>query len=251
MIKISASIVIYNENKETLRNIINSFLAIDLNKELIIVDNSKEPLLKDFIESFSDVKYIHSHSNLGFGAGHNLAFSHLSIHSDIHIAINPDIYFDSEGIKNFLLWFYENRDISLTVPKVLFPDGTIQHTVRNIPTILTLLKRRLNIKGLFDEFVKKDEFRDIEFNEISEIPFAHGCFFAFKTDVYEKLKGFDERFFMYMEDIDICIRAKKFGKTVINPHFKIYHEFRKGSSKNLKLLQYHIASALKFFWKYR
>lgn len=251
MIKISASIVIYNENKETLNGVINSFLSINLKKELIIVDNSKEPLLKDFIENFSNIKYIHSSTNLGFGAGHNLAFSHLSIPSDIHMIINPDIYFDSDEIKNFILWFYATNDISLAVPKVLFPDGSIQHTVRNIPTPVTLLKRRLNIKGIFDEFVTKDEFRDVKFNEISEIPFAHGCFFAFKTDIYAKIKGFDENFFMYMEDIDICIRTKKFGKIVINPHFKIYHEFRKGSSKSLKLLQYHVGSALKFFWKYR
>ena len=55
---------------------------------------------------------------------------------------------------------------------------------------------------------------------------------------------------MYMEDLDIFIRAKKYGKTVINTNYKIYHEFRKGSSKSFKLLKYHIISAYKFFKKY-
>lgn len=250
MIKISASIVIYNEYKEILENVINSFLAISLEKELIIVDNSPNSYLKDFIEGFEDTTYLFSGKNIGFGAGHNLAFQHLSQKSDIHIIINPDTYFDGKEIKDFLLWLSENKEISLAVPKVLFPDGTLQYTVRNIPTPMSLIKRRLNVKGIFNKFVAKDEFRNIAFVDVTEIPFAHGCFFAFKTDAFEKLGGFDERFLMYMEDVDIFIRAKEFGKTVINPNYKIYHEYRKGSSKNLKLLQWHISSAIKFFLKY-
>jgi len=56
---------------------------------------------------------------------------------------------------------------------------------------------------------------------------------------------------MYMEDVDIFVRAKKYGKTVINPTYKIYHEYRKASSKNLKLFLWHLNSVIKFFWKYR
>jgi len=108
--------------------------------------------------------------------------------------------------------------------------------------MLKLLKRKLNILS--------DEFDEDSFTKVSEIPFAHGCFFIFKTDVFKELAGFDESFFMYMEDVDIFIRAKKFGKTVINPKYKIYHEYRKASSKNKKLLILHISSALKFFLKY-
>ena len=250
MIKISASIVIYNENKNTLKNVVDSFLAIDLKTELLIVDNSPADTLKEYIESFDGVKYIFSGSNLGFGAGHNLAFKYLSQKSDIHLVINPDTYFDGKDIKDMLLWMSKNKDISLSVPKVMSPDGTLQHTVRNIPTAMTLLKRRLNINGLFNDFVKRDEFQEVEFNKVSEIPFAHGCFFLFKTEVFEKLHGFDDSFFMYMEDADIFIRAKEFGKTVINPKYKIYHEHRRGSAQSFKLLLWHISSAIKFFIKH-
>lgn len=250
MIKISASIVIYNENKETLENVINSFLAISLEKELIIVDNSPNSHLKDFVEAFKYTTYLFSGRNVGFGAGHNLAFQHLTQKSDIHIIINPDTYFDGKEIRDFLLWLSENQAISLAVPQVFFPNGTLQYTVRNIPTPMTLLKRRFNPRGIFDKFISKDEFRDANFKDATEIPFSHGCFFIFKTNVYEKLDGFDERFFMYMEDVDIFIRAKEFGKTVINPNYKIYHEYRKGSSKNSKLLFWHISSAIKFFFKH-
>ena len=250
MIKVSASIVIYNENKETLEKALSSFMAIALDKELVVVDNSPTPRLKTFIEKFKYTKYIFNGRNLGFGAGHNMAFENLSQKSDIHIIINPDIYFDGDEIKEFIIWLSKEKEVSLAAPKVYFPDSTEQCTIRNIPTPMTLVKRRLNPKGIFDEFIAKDEFRDTAFDKVTEIPFSHGCFFLFKTEVFSKLGGFDERFFMYMEDIDIFIRAKKFGKTVINPNYNIIHEYRKGSSKSLKLLLWHISSAIKFFRKH-
>ena len=240
--KISASIVIYKENKETLKKIMDSFLSIIYTKkELIIIDNSPTEELKTFCQSFENVKYIFSGKNLGFGAGHNLAFKKLKEKSDIHMIINPDVYFNSDEISSFLNWFYEQKEISLATTKVCYPDGENQNIVRNVPTIIDLIKRKLKIDS--GELHIQD-------NSIKEVPFAHGCFFIFKTEVFEKLGGFDERFFMYMEDLDIFIRAKKYGRTVINTNYKIYHEFRKGSSKSFKLLKYHIISAYKFFKKY-
>lgn len=251
MIKISASIVIYNENKETLKKVIDSFLSINLEKELVIVDNSSNPYLEEFIDSYPYTKYLFRGENLGFGAGHNYAFENLSKRSDFHLILNPDIYFSGVDIGNLVLWLNKNKDISLCVPKVFYPDEILQNTIRNIPKPMTLIKRRFNINGVFNDFIKKDEFQNVQFTQVSEIPFAHGCFFIFQTEVFEKLNGFDERFFMYMEDVDICLRAKKFGKIVINPNYKIYHEYRKGSSKNFKLLLWHIISAIKFFYKYK
>ncbi len=241
MIKISASIVIYNENKKILERVIKNFLDLEFEKELIIVDNSPINVLGEFCEQFDSVKYIFSGKNLGFGVGHNEAFVNLSLDSDIHMIINPDTYFDSKSIGNFLKWFYSEKNVSLSVPQVLNIDGSVQNIVRNIPTPLSLIKRKLNISH--DEI-------DIKNNSIVDIPFAHGCFLVFQTDVFKKINGFDERFFMYMEDIDIFIKAKKYGRTMINTNYSIYHEHRKASSKNLKLLWIHILSAIKFFKKY-
>ena len=239
--RVSASIVIYNEDKDTLKKAIESFLSLEIDKELIIVDNSPSMLLKEFCESFDDVKYIYSIENIGFGSGHNLGFKNLKKDSDIHMIINPDVYF-GQDIRDFIIWMNKSKDISLSVPKVYFPDGTYQHTLRKLPTAITLFKRKFNIKS--------DEFKEDDFDNVSDIPFAHGCFFIFKTDVFKKLLGFDERFFMYMEDVDIFIRAKTFGRTIVNPKYKIYHEYRKGSSLNKKLFSLHIKSAIKFFLKY-
>ena len=242
LVKISASIVVYNEHAATLQRAIESYLAIKVDKELIIIDNSPKNNLQEICEKYAGVRYIFTGQNIGFGKGHNLAISHFSKHSTLHMIINPDVYFDGVSMLQFLRWMESRHDISLAIPKVLNPDGTAQNIVRNIPTPLSLIKRRLHLN--YDEFDMKTE-------EINDIPFAHGCFMVFRTDVLKRLGGFDERFFMYMEDVDIFIRAKEYGKTVINPAYEIYHEYRKGSSKNLKLLGWHLSSAIKFFMKYK
>lgn len=250
MIKVSATIAIYNEDREILQKAIDSFLKIKFEKELIIVDNSKEPYLRDFCRSYKYTKYIFTDRNLGFARAHNLGFKNLTIKSTIHIVINPDVYF--QNIDNLIEWMQESEEIAISTPRIYSIDGTIQNTIREIPTPTTLFKRRLNtLFGFFDKFVKRDEYANFDFRDIQEIPSAHGCFLLFKRDIYEKLLGFDEKFFLYMEDIDIFIRAKKYGKTVINPHYIVYHKHRKGSHKSLKLLLYHIKSSIIFFWKWR
>lgn len=238
---ISGSIVVYKEDPKILKKSIESFLKLSYKKELIIIDNSPSDELKNFCNKFNDVKYFHMKKNLGFGKGHNFAFKQLKEKSVVHLILNPDIYFFKKDMEDFLKWFI-NTDYVLAIPQVMYPNEKKQNVVRNIPTPSSLIKRKFI--NNYDEII-------IPNNVIQEIPFAHGCFFAFKNEIFFKLKGFDERFFMYMEDIDIWIRAKHYGKTVINTNYKIYHYFRKGSSANLKLFFYHLISAIKFFKKYK
>lgn len=242
IITVSASIVIYNENKETLKKVIESYLGIGFDKELIIIDNSPNNTLQTFCEKYKGIQYIYNNKNIGFARGHNRAFEYVKKKSDIHFILNPDIAFKSCEIENFIIWFYRSKNIVLAIPSVYNFDDSAQKVVRNLPTIFSLIKRKLNLDDDTIPIVK---------NSVVDVPFAHGCFMAFKTNIFKELSGFDERFFMYMEDVDIWIRAKKYGKTVINTNYKIYHEHRKGSSKKIKLLFWHLNSALKYFWKYK
>lgn len=83
-----------------------------------------------------------------------------------------------------------------------------------------------------------------------EVPYLSGCFMFIRTKVLEKVGLFDERFFMYLEDTDLSRRIHKISKTIYYPYVHIYHEYGKGSYKNLKLLKYHIDSAIKYFNKW-
>ena len=239
MIKVGVSIVVYQENEQTLQRVLN--LLNDFN--VVVFDNSNEDRLRKVCNYYDNVLYYFNNKNIGFGAGHNRAFSLLQEQkNDIYLVLNPDIFFNIEVLKYFLQWFYQSKGTALALPNILNEDGSVQHVVREVPTITSLIKRKLGLKT--DEIT-------IQKNSICEIPWAHGCFMAFKMDVFKKLGGFDEQFFMYMEDVDIWLRAKQYGKTVINTNFEIYHEHRRGSSKNIRLFYCHLVSAVKFFLKYK
>jgi len=250
MLKVTASIVVYQEKEQTLTSLLKCFAALEAEKEVIVVDNSPDDSLRSVCEAFPDVSYHFAGRNLGFGAGHNLAFARRRLHADLHLVVNPDIRFAAEELHDFLVWFDAQEEIVLAVPKLLNPDGSLQHSVREIPTPSALFRRRVNPFGLFDASVARDEWQNVPIQTVTDIPFAHGAFLAFKSDVFEKLGGFDERFFMYMEDADIFIRAKKFGRTVIQPSFTVVHEHRRASAKNRRLLVHHLVSAFRFFRKH-
>ena len=82
-----------------------------------------------------------------------------------------------------------------------------------------------------------------------EVPSLSGCFMFMRVDVLKEVGGFDERFFMYAEDLDLCRRIGEVSKTMYYPGVSIYHAYGKGSYKNRKLLKYHICSIVKYFNK--
>ncbi len=239
--RISGSIVLYRESPATLERVLESFASIACDKELIVWDNSPLPEHQALCLRYG-ARYLHEPRNIGFGAGHNRAFAARTHPSDVHLLINPDTRFEGEAVLDFARWLHAQSDVVLATPALINLDGTPQHFIRPIPTPLGLLKRRL-----FGHLRGKPQ----DFKEITPIPFAHGSFLGLRSEIFAKLRGFDERFFLYMEDIDLFIRAKALGQTVIYPHCTITHEHRRGSSKSLKLLLIHLRSARYFFKKYK
>jgi GT2 family glycosyltransferase len=147
-----------------------------------------------------------------------------------------------------------NKDVGLVMPKVLYPDGNIQYLCKLLPTPLDLFGRRFLNFCPFKKIVEKRnevyELRFTGYDKIMEVPYLSGCFMFIRTEVLKKVGLFDERFFMYLEDTDLSRRTHRVAKTIYYPYVHIYHEYGKGSYKSLKLLYYHIKSAIKYFNKY-
>ena len=83
-----------------------------------------------------------------------------------------------------------------------------------------------------------------------EVPALSGCFMFLRVDVLKKVGMFDERYFMYAEDLDLCRRIGEVSHTMFYPAVSVYHAYEKGSYKNKKLLKYHICSVIKYFNKW-
>lgn len=245
-IKISVAIVLFNEEEKILHKTIQCVLASKNISKLYLLDNSFKTL-KETYNNNDQIEYHFIGENIGFGKAHNLVLNKLSHNSTHHLVLNPDVNFTTEVINNLVAELEKRSNITMIAPKVIYPSGEIQYTARKNPKFLELVFRRL---GLKKKWIASQEYK----NEISESfypDFVHGCFMLFKTKDFIGLNGFDERYFLYMEDADICREIKKRGKKVLYyPKEQITHIHRKGSSKSFKLLNYHLVSAIKYFNKW-
>ncbi len=245
---VSIGIVSYNNQKKII-NAVSSIIkhTKNLNYKLFIFDNNSTDNTKSEMKNLDqNVLFIENGKNLGFGKAHNLAIP--LIESKYHAIVNPDIILNDDSLSKIIEYMENNPDVVLAVPKILFPDGTEQKLPKLKPKLIYLLARRT---PFFKSKAKEYTMEDIKITEPFEIDQCTGCFMVIKTDVFKALGGFDERFFMYMEDADLTLRAKEYGKTMYLPQFSVIHEWERSSSKSLKYLMIHINSMIKFLWKHK
>lgn len=246
-IQISASIVLYNEQIEVLEKTINCFLAIPVAKRLFLIDNTTNSNYKS-LSNNEAVCYIENKENIGFGAGHNKVLQHIKDVSSYHLILNPDVFFKADIIKNLSTQLLKFDDVAMIAPSVTFPNGEKQYTVRKYPNAIDLVSRKLNI---FKKRIYNHEYRDRDLSKPFYPEAIHGCFMLFKTADFVELGGFDERYFLYMEDIDICKQIDASGKKKMYfPEVEITHVLKQESSKSIKLFLRHLSSAIKYFLKW-
>ena len=242
---ITAAVVLFNENLETLKKTVDSFLKTPLEKKLFLIDNSPKNSLEKYFKH-PEIEYIFVGKNTGFGAGHNIILD--TINSEFHLILNPDVVFSSEVIPALIKTLKEESSVSFVTPKVLYPNKEVQKVCRKHPTITGLLNRRLRPSK---NGSMSNEYKDQDFERRFYPDFIHGCFMLFKTIDFQNLKGFDARYFLYFEDADICRKIDLIGKNKLYyPEVQITHQYRRGSSKSMKLFFYHLSSALRYFFKW-
>ncbi len=255
MKSINVSIVLFKNDQDLVKKAIYSCINSVLINRIYLIDNSPTDMLSRLASLDSRIEYIFNNANLGFGKAHNIALKR-SIEENIpyHLVLNPDVYFEGGVLEELYNFMENNPDVGLVMPKVLYPDGNIQYLCKLLPKPLDLFGRRFLNFGPFRKIVEKRneiyELRFTGYDKIMEVPYLSGCFMFIRTEVLKKVGLFDERFFMYLEDTDLSRRIHRVAKTVYYPYVYIYHEYGKGSYKSLKLLYYHIKSAIKYFNKY-
>jgi len=250
-ILLTGTIVLFKENIVDLSKTINSFLSTPISKKLFLVDNSPTDVLKNKF-SHPDIEYVFIRENIGFGAGHNRVIDRIKNLSTYHVILNPDVSFELSVIPNLIKNIEKDKELALISPKVLFPNGDHQFTSRRYPTFFELIIRNISfLKYIFPSIIKKGEYNDKDLSQPFYPDFLHGCFQLYKTECFVKLKGFDERYFLYMEDLDICRKIDKLGKKkMYYPNEEIIHILKKDSSKNLSLFFIHLKSSMKYFKKW-
>ncbi|WP_313503722.1 glycosyltransferase family 2 protein [Kaistella carnis] len=251
---VTASIVLYKNDENVLLQAINSFLNSKTNDIifLYLIDNSPTDELKRII-SHPGVEYIFNPSNPGFGAAHNIAIDRaMKKGSQYHLVLNPDVYFDGNVIEGLLCYMNKNLDVGNVLPKVFYPDGSIQYLAKLLPTPYDWIGRRFNpFKKMVEKRNQTFELKISGYDKIMDAPYLSGCFMFLRIDTLRKVGLFDDKIFMYGEETDLCRRIILAGfRTVFYPKEVIYHHFEKGSHKSWHLTKIGIQSAIYYFNKW-
>jgi GT2 family glycosyltransferase len=216
--------------------------------DIFLIDNSPAPT---FEFQQLPVKYIFTGKNLGYGAGHNIAIRK-TIEQGIpyHLVVNPDISFDPAIIDSIVQFMNNNSEIGQIMPKVFYPNGEIQYLCKLLPTPFDLIFRRFLPESWTKKHTERFELRKSGYDKLLNVPYLSGCFMFLRTEALKEVGLFDERFFMYPEDIDLTRRVHQKYRTVFYPKVSIIHHHAQSSYVNYKMLWIHISNMIKYFDKW-
>ena len=248
---LSASIVVYGGAQQaidTVNSLLNNTKKYPLS--LYVIDNFSPDDTADKLGEIPDIKLIKKPENVGFGAGHNTVLGENL--GKYHAVINPDIELNCDVLSSLVDIMEENEDIAMITPKIIGDDGNEQHLPKRNPTFKYLFLGRLSrLGGIFKKIRKEYTREDEKIKNTTDIEFCTGCFFLIRSEIFEKIGGFDKRYFMYMEDADLSREVKKYGRVVFEPAVSVTHLWKRESAKSLKFLFLHLSSALKYLKKWR
>jgi len=213
----SLSIIIVNYNSwQVLTKLLQSLLNQEINRQLIaslkiiIVDNNSSQSMPDFSalnqslhSNNIEIKWILHPTNMGFAAGCNLGATQAD--SELLLFCNPDIEIPSNGL-NDLLKIYQNNEVDLLAPNQVNEQGNPQNISGRFPSLMRYIP-------LLGGFFKQAQ-NTSETNEIFTCDWISGAVILMNNKDFKELGGWDEAFFMFMEDVDLCRRATQMGLTV-------------------------------------
>lgn len=204
--------------------------------ELILTLNLKDEAVPDLSHFAFPVQVLRNPVPMGFGANHNQAFALAK--GACFCVLNPDIRLDANPFRD-LVQALANPHVGVVAPMVVGVDGVQEDSARHFPTPLAIIRRLLT---------GKHEAVYVSLGEAHQPDWVGGMFMLFPQVVYKQVKGFDERYFLYYEDLDLCGRLRLLGwKTMLCPIAKVTHAAQRSSHKKLRYLSWHVSSMLRFF----
>ena len=221
---IDLSIIIVNYNvKDLLENCVNSIFSSvkNLQFEIIIVDNnSYDGSVAHLKKKFSDnscIKIIENKINLGFGKANNIGAREAK--GKYLLILNPDTVLQEDTIEKTLDFYKLNPGMGALSCKLIMPNGKLDMACRrSFPTPSVAIYRMLGLSKIFPNngIFGKYNLTYLDENQTYEVDSICGAFMLMRKDIFDQVKGFDEDYFMYGEDLDICFRIKQAG-------YKIYY----------------------------
>lgn len=234
------SIIIVNYNvKEFLQNLLHSIEKASSNivKEIIVVDNASDDGSVEVIkEKFPSVKLLENKINVGFGRANNQGLAIAK--GKYFLFINPDCIVSEDTLDKMISFFESHPDCGLAGCKILNSDGTLQLACRrSFPGPWTSFTKVTGLSNIFSSsrIFARYNLTYLDENKTYEVDAVSGSFMMIRKEVYQKTGGFDEQFFMYGEDLDLCYRVQKNDYKVFYVHSTQIIHYKGESTKRSNL----------------
>lgn len=250
-ITLTVSIVLYMTPVEHLRQSMVALSRISGPLHIYLVDNSPTDALRSECPLDLSHEYIHLPSNPGFGTAHNVAIRKAqALGSTYHLVLNADVGFDGDVLTPMMDYMDRHPEVGQMMPKVLNLDGSVQRLCKLVPTPSDLLLRRFTNRKAKAASNRHFELHDSGYDKIMFVPYLSGCFMLLRQRSLHDIGLFDERYFMYPEDIDLTRRIAERYETIFFPEVSVVHEHGAASHKSTRMLFIHIFNLCKYFNKW-
>jgi GT2 family glycosyltransferase len=254
---LSIIVVNYNSALKTL-SLLESIFNADMegiNFEILVIDNnSQENIASILKQKYPEIIFISSFKNRGMGGGNNIGINRAQ--GEFCFILNPDTLVEKDTIKIMVNYIRRNKEVAVLGPKLLNPDRSLQYSCARFPKFYTPIIRRTFLAKVFKNHINWFLMKDFDHKETKEVDWLMGsCLMIRKSSALK----FDERYFMYFEDIDLCRSAWRSNyKVIYNPEARLIHDHQRESAQGAwylafftnKVAREHIKSWLRYFYKW-
>ncbi len=273
-IALHISVVTYDTPLKTLRSTLESVTAAvkelqrvepSISVSSTLVDNGEDncidpgefkSLQSTFEVATLKLHLMIGHGNVGYGRGQNMAF--FAKRSTYHLFMNPDVELDPDCLVEGISYLKTHRDVGIASPNARNYDGEKQFLCKQYPTIFILMVRGFipkRFRGIFRKQARYYEMQNLsELVPTKRIPIVSGCFMLCRSDIIERVTGFDPQYFLYFEDFNLSLRVGDIASLAYVPTMRIRHAGGYAAKKGMHHVKLFMRSGFRFFsdhgWKW-
>ena len=204
----TAVIVTYNSER-TIESCLSSIPNSDV--DVVVVDNNSTDRTVETSKNFPEVKLIRNEQNLGFGKANNIGAKNSN--SKYILFLNPDSKLEGDAVEKLASYLDTHSDVAVVGPKLLNSDSSIQKEIARFPTLFSQILILLRAHRL--PFLGNFAYQNLDYNKTQEAEHLMGAALLVRREVFEKVGGFDENFFLWFEETDLLKRIEDKGYKII------------------------------------
>ncbi|MBT3865214.1 glycosyltransferase family 2 protein [Candidatus Peregrinibacteria bacterium] len=259
-----SAVMINTNDKYFPRMCIEAFARskVEFPMEFIVVDHaSTDPISTGYVdkaEKEGRIRVARAGANLGFAKGNNLGAK--LARGKYILIINPDVALQEDTLQKMVDYMEAHSEVGVLGPKLVYPNDEVQDSCRREMTFTDLVIKRTFLKRIpsLRKRVEKYTMNDFDHSVTQEVELLVGALLLIPRSLYEQIGGFDERYFLFMEDFDLSRTIRGLGKKAVYFHetFAVHNHKRLSGGLFFKILfkktfWIHVMSAFKYFWKWR